>query len=152
MPRNYKIPTAIFSLAAVGVSLIGCGRTAQLSAPGEVSLKYVETSGSDLVFRLANNSSVVLTFPGSYRALSGSIEPSPSVVAMECWAAKSTVSDEEPFALSDGPQQASIAVSSAEQVKLLIPSAFALQHKGGRCRLRLKTVGGSSVESSDFEP
>jgi hypothetical protein len=136
---------------AIGLVLIGCGQSNNPPELGHASLEYLETSGADLVFKLANGSPRAVAFDGSYR-LSGSAEPSPSVTAMECWVAQSAVSDEEPFALVDGPSQAVVRVLPAEQVRLFVPSAFALQHKGGRCRLRLRTQDGPVIESGDFEP
>jgi hypothetical protein len=138
-------------LTAMGTTLGACDQSGKRPAPGRVSLEYVETSGTYLVFKLGNGSSQTITFMGLSR-LSGSLEPSPSAIAMECQAAQSAVSVEEPFALADGPPEATVRVLPGEQVRLLVLSTFAIRHKGSRCRLRLRTQEDSAIASLDFVP
>ena len=140
----------ICSLAANTVTLVACNQSGEAPESGVVRLEYLELSGQELIFKLVNGSKDAVGFVGS-SGLMGA-EPSSGVTAMECWAPETAVSDEEPFALADGPPQYVVSVPPGDQVRLLVPNAFALRYKGGHCRFKLKTQDGPVIESAEFRP
>lgn len=77
----------------------------------------------------------------------------PDDVAIECKDRPESIWTEEPFAISHGNDQPKvIELASRSAMRLQISNSMPTQFKGGTCRIRLKLMDDSVVNSLEFQP
>jgi hypothetical protein len=115
---------------------------------GSASLQFLRVSQSGIHLRLANQSSEVVSFRGTYDTWS---RAKPWDILMECNSPGLALPPDRPFALVDGGPQV-VDVSPGKQVELVVGDQPTGENKGERCRLSVRLVGGSFIKSNEFEP
>jgi hypothetical protein len=136
-------------VTAVALMIAACQREAAQRPSGFIRLEYVEASGSTAVFRLTNHSTQPIYFRGSER--SGLAVPLAGVATMQCRAVDSDAWSWGDFKIAEAGPEA-IEVGPDKEQLVSVDGAFAQQHKGGRCLMRLSLEGGAFIESRSFEP
>lgn len=140
-------------LVVLAAILSGC-QPAQPALPvtGEISLKFVPTAGTNLHFKLTNQSSRILSMRGSYEK---SVGAHPWDAWMECLESATNEWTEGPYAMVDGAA-AGLEVGVGERLDVVLGfnhhQKFIQDYKGGRCKLNVKLMDGSVVTSDEFQP
>jgi hypothetical protein len=140
----------LVTLAAI---VSGCQPSAPvLPMTGEIRLEFVPTAGTDMRFKLTNQSSRVLSLRGSYKR---SVGANPWDAWMECLEPAINSWTEGPYAMVDG-EAGGVEVGIGEQLDLFLGfdhhQKFVEDYKGGRCKLKLKLTDGSVITSDEFQP
>jgi hypothetical protein len=133
-------------------ALVACNREEGVVArTGEIALKYESLSRRAAIFVLENGTTQAVAVRADHTFWGRTI---PWDTAMVCTAAHSTREDETSMALSDGfPKIVSLPPGNRMQLRVEGDDvSFAVGHKGGSCRLRLRLQNGSTIESVQFEP
>lgn len=142
--RALRWVLAISSFVAL-TALTACGPR-QVHSTDAATLEFAGISGSDVVFKLKNESSKTISFRGAHSILEGA---DPWDTQLVCHDANGTTGYDHPIALVDS-KPASISVSPRDQMRLRIGNEIGAGAKGSHCRLRLKLEDQTVIESSEF--
>ena len=137
-------------LSTLLILLTAC--TERAADPGRIEFSIISTSSKSIEGSLSNGSGR----PLKLRVVSGAAtieEVWPDDVAIECKVGPESIWTEEPFAISHGKEQPKvIELASQSRMRLQIPNSMPTQFKGGTCRVRIKLLDDSVVDSLEFHP
>jgi hypothetical protein len=148
--RNAVERVGVWPLIVCMLSTAAYSASASGPPSGFIRMKYVQVSGSSVVFRIENLSTQSIYFRGANNS-SGNAVPLLGIARMECRKLGAGTYNWDEYIIGEGGPE-TVEIAPGKQRLVEVDATFALQHKGGGCRVQLRLEGGTFIQSNFFEP